>query len=220
MPHLCSEQSFTFIEQSFTFAMENKKEYILTKAFEVFMTNGYDSTSMTILHQKLNISRGAMYRYFPSKDDLFKAVIDKYVWDVMDRWRIETPKGNITLAQRIDLSYKNMQRLGVFLDGIENLEVVFLNYTALTIQAAKRCPGFLSKLKKHKEESVRDWKISIQKSIELGEIKNDVKVGLLADFFSRCHQIVDDSENTEQSFSQKIKSGKRMMDYIYSLIKV
>ena len=51
------EQSFIYFDD----LMKNRKEYILEKAFDVFMSKGYDSVSITVLQKELGMSRGAMY---------------------------------------------------------------------------------------------------------------------------------------------------------------
>ncbi|MDL2224512.1 TetR/AcrR family transcriptional regulator [Bacteroidales bacterium OttesenSCG-928-M06] len=202
--------------------MQDKKAYIIEKAFEVFVAKGYDSTSMTVLHQELNISRGAMYLYFPSKDDLFIAVIDKYIFGLLEKLQFDT-KVNIeelSLTDRIDLSYKQMQKIGKFLDSIENMEVKFLNYTALTIQAAKKYPDFIEKMKTYRDNSRKSWRKTLRKAVETGEIKEDADIDVLAKFFSkRTNFLVEESDEGSGFFIKGIKSGKKIVNYIYSLIK-
>ncbi len=198
--------------------MQDRKSYIIEKAFEVFMAKGYDSASMTVLQQELKMSRGAMYRYFESKDDLFIAVINKYVFGLLEMIK---PKfdDNITVIERIELTYQHMQSIGKFLDSLENIEVKFLNYTALTIQAAKIYPNFLEKLKKHKDYNLHVWKKALKNSVEKGEVRSDINIEIMAKIFAKSFDLADNSD-AENCFMKSMKSGKKMMEYIYSLIKV
>ncbi|MCP4457846.1 MAG: TetR/AcrR family transcriptional regulator [Cytophagales bacterium] len=50
---------------------------ILNAALELFAIKGFDSSSIADIAKKANISKGLMYNYFSSKDDLLKALIDQ-----------------------------------------------------------------------------------------------------------------------------------------------
>ncbi len=199
--------------------MQNKKQYILEKAFEVFMAKGYDSASMTVLHQELKISRGAMYRYFESKDDLFIQVIDKYFFEAIERLMPQYSE-DITVPEQIKLIYRHQQQIANYLDDMAYTEAKFLNYTALAIQAAKRYPGFLNKLKKYKERAFNGWAKSIQKSIEKGDVKKETNVKIMARIFTQSMGFFDNETNHfDATFSKGFKNNKKIMDYIYSLIQ-
>ena len=200
--------------------MQDKKNYILSKSFEVFLAKGYDSASMTVLQKELNISRGAMYRYFESKDDLLKAVVDKYFFSILDELNPNQEDSDITLIEKIDHTYLRLKKIGQSLDNMENLEIKFLNFTALMIQAAKRYPGFLNKLKIRKAHALRFWEKAIRNSITKSEVRSDVEVEIMAKLFAKAINFSDDSEELSKSFLRKIKNSQKIMMYIYSLIKV
>ena len=200
--------------------MQDKKNYILSKSFEVFLAKGYDSASMTVLQKELNISRGAMYRYFESKDDLLKAVVDKYFFSILDELNPNQEDSDITLIEKIDHTYLRLKKIGQSLDNMENLEIKFLNFTALMIQAAKRYPGFLNKLKIRKAHALRFWEKAIRNSITKGEVRSDVEVEIMAKLFAKAINFSDDSEELSKSFLRKIKNSQKIMMYIYSLVKV
>ncbi len=194
------------------------KEYILQKAFEVFLTKGFDSTSMTVLQQEFKMSRGAMYRYFASKDELFRAVIDKFFWGLVDFMRPRVEKG-AGLPELIEARCQSMENLVMYLNKIEGIDMVFLNYTALIIQAAKHYPGFFEKWEINKVSEVKQWETAVQNSIDKGEVRSDVDVKMMARIFSKA--LFDDNDTTPmKSFSSVAKLTKKMMNYVYSLIQV
>ncbi len=198
--------------------MQDRKEYILEKAFEVFMAKGYDSVSMTVLQQELKMSRGAMYRYYDGKDDLFKAVVDRFLIGLMDFIRPGF-KENATVSERIEQSYQTLKKIGAHFDKIESIQVVFLNYTALVIQAAKHYPGFIERMKSYKETETKNWQRAIENSIKKGEVRKDVNVKIMAQIFAKAVDM-NDPDKPGGSFSKASEDTKRMMNYIYSLIKV
>ncbi|MGL1890553.1 MAG: TetR/AcrR family transcriptional regulator [Spirochaetaceae bacterium] len=54
-----------------------KQEGILTAAVEEFAKNGFNGTSINKVAKHANISIGALYSYFDSKDDLFLTIVEK-----------------------------------------------------------------------------------------------------------------------------------------------
>lgn len=57
---------------------EERSQEILDTAVRLFCDNGYDQTSMADIAGAVGVSQGLCYRYFPSKEALFDAAIDRY----------------------------------------------------------------------------------------------------------------------------------------------
>ena len=199
--------------------MKDRKDYIVEKAFDVFMNKGYDSASITVLQKELGISRGAMYRYFKSKEELFFEVIDRYVFELFDRFMPKVAE-EITLAGLIEYLYHYNERIYQYF-GKQNIETRFLNFTALIIQAAKHYPGFTEKMKILNDEYIDLWKRAIVNSITKKEICGDVDVNVLARLFStesKNLKFIEQEFEQESKFMQKIRIWKRDREYLYSLI--
>ena len=56
---------------------DHRRSKILSVAREVFLTEGFSASSMSSIACRVGGSKGTLYRYFPSKADLFKAVVQK-----------------------------------------------------------------------------------------------------------------------------------------------
>lgn len=52
------------------------KKRIIEEALKTFSQNGYHETKMIDIASNLGVSKGALYQYFDSKDDLFLAVME------------------------------------------------------------------------------------------------------------------------------------------------
>jgi AcrR family transcriptional regulator len=57
----------------------NKRNELLEKIWDIFMANGYENTTLSYIMQALNISKGAFYHYFSSKEECADAAIEMYV---------------------------------------------------------------------------------------------------------------------------------------------
>lgn len=53
----------------------NRKAKIIETALELFATNGFHGTSISMIAKKAEISKGLMYNYFSSKEELIQVII-------------------------------------------------------------------------------------------------------------------------------------------------
>ncbi|MCD1124695.1 TetR/AcrR family transcriptional regulator [Jinshanibacter sp. LJY008] len=58
---------------------EDRRTYILQKATDIFLNNGYERTSMDEVNECIGCSKATLYKYFCSKQELFMNVIDHAV---------------------------------------------------------------------------------------------------------------------------------------------
>ncbi|SES10667.1 transcriptional regulator, TetR family [Gracilibacillus ureilyticus] len=65
--------------------MHEKKEKIIGISMKLFAEKGYHATSIQEIVQKANVSKGAFYLYFQSKDDLLIAIFEYYTKTVFDK---------------------------------------------------------------------------------------------------------------------------------------
>ncbi|WP_207736290.1 TetR/AcrR family transcriptional regulator [Fusibacter ferrireducens] len=57
--------------------LNKRKQNIIEAAFEVFAEKGYNAASMADIVQKSGVSKGGIYHYFKSKEDIFFAIGDQ-----------------------------------------------------------------------------------------------------------------------------------------------
>ena len=63
---------------------EEKTRLIMEVALELFANEGYHTTSISKIAKKAGISKGLMYNYFESKEDLLKAIIFHGIESLME----------------------------------------------------------------------------------------------------------------------------------------
>jgi AcrR family transcriptional regulator len=56
---------------------DDRRDAIIAIAQEVFAANGYAGTSMSLIAARVGGSKGTLYNYFKSKEELFVAVIER-----------------------------------------------------------------------------------------------------------------------------------------------
>ena len=62
-----------------------RKEEILMQAARLFAEHGYDQTDTTVLAETIGVGKGTVYRYFPSKRELFLAAVDRVMRMLRER---------------------------------------------------------------------------------------------------------------------------------------
>jgi AcrR family transcriptional regulator len=55
--------------------MNQRKQHVINKAHQLFVEKGFQATSVQDILDESGISKGTFYNYFPSKGELFKAVL-------------------------------------------------------------------------------------------------------------------------------------------------
>lgn len=59
--------------------MSNTKENILTTALRLFARDGYEAVSVSAIAGKLGITKGALYRHYESKRDIFDSLVRRMI---------------------------------------------------------------------------------------------------------------------------------------------
>jgi len=66
-------------------AWHKRQEEILEKAADLFAQYGYSDTDTQFLADELRVGKGTLYRYFPHKEDLFLAAVDRVIRQLHER---------------------------------------------------------------------------------------------------------------------------------------
>ena len=57
--------------------MSNRKEEILTVALHLFARDGYEAVSVSQIAGELDMTKGALYRHYKSKRDIFDCIVER-----------------------------------------------------------------------------------------------------------------------------------------------
>ena len=96
---------------------EERRKELIDTAERLFITNGYDQTAVSDIMKEVNLSQGAFYYYFESKEDVLVAILEKNV-AVMESTLRQT-------ADRTDL------------DEAVKLNAMFNQFISITISGKK-----------------------------------------------------------------------------------
>lgn len=150
-----------------------RQEEILEAATQLFAAHGYSDTDTQVLADKLQVGKGTLYRYFPSKRELFLAAVDRLMRQV---------------CAHIDASIAGVDDP---LDQIAQAVRAFLAFCAanpafveLLIQERaqfkdRKKPTFIE----HREANIERWRALYRRLIAEGRVRN-VPVERITDVLS------------------------------------
>ena len=85
-----------------------RKQEILDGAIQVFARKGYDKTTIADIAKELNISQGLCYRYYPSKEEIYDAALEKYA-DLIAQENLRKTSFDIPIRELIDSITSHME---------------------------------------------------------------------------------------------------------------
>ena len=151
-----------------------REEEILEAATKLFAECGYTDADTQTLADRLGVGKGTIYRYFPSKRELFLAAADRLIHQLHDTIR--------TAVNQIESS---VDRLYVAICAYLKFFAEHPEFVELTIQERahfkdREKPTYFE----HREEFCTEWQ---------EEFEGFVKNGLVRDMtFEKFHNIISD----------------------------
>ena len=75
---------------------EDRPDEIAEAAFHAFAENGYDATRVDDVARRAGVSKGLLYLYFKTKEELLKAVIRRYITPKIEALRSSVESSNLS----------------------------------------------------------------------------------------------------------------------------
>lgn len=85
--------------------MGNTKERILLTALQLFARDGYEAVSVRNIAEELGITKGALYRHYKNKRDIFDSIVERMIQ--IDAQRASAYQMPIELYDEMSDAYKN-----------------------------------------------------------------------------------------------------------------
>ena len=181
----------------------------------------YEKATQMEIAKACGLSKAGLVYYFPFKQDLFVAVVDKYVFHTQqleNKFQFTAGSFPEFIDQYIAGVERTMNNLGRLLDNSNPYGCSFnFYYYHLLMQVRLYYPNAEKKIADIFKQNYQLWKSAIQRAKENGEIRQDVDVEEAASMFWQVFFGI----SFEHSFFQglNIKQLAKKLHFIYSLIK-
>ncbi len=125
----------------------NTRETILTHSFQLFLNEGFKEVSINKIIQVCEISKGAFYHHFESKDDLYTQVLDRFFFNYFQ-------DSDFIYDEAISFEDKLNQFVISFVTPYEELLLLssskdLIHYFRFLFQAAGHSPIIKYKVNRH-----------------------------------------------------------------------
>jgi TetR/AcrR family transcriptional repressor of nem operon len=166
--------------RSVCFQMNDTKEYIIDQAYKLFLSHSYEAVTISDISKAVGLTKGALYHHFINKEEVFKAVIDKFLnLDILDHnvkyeSCLNFINGCIYIARQIINNTFG-----------ENLTFFPINHISMLIDAMRHYPEFGSSREILLQKQLREIESVMHVAIDAGEIRDDLDIEIAAlNFFS------------------------------------
>jgi len=196
--------------------MSDTREYIIDQSYSLFLSRSYEAVSISDISNAIGFTKGALYHHFKNKEELFMAVIDKY----LPVESFFSPTENITLQQYIEESVRTAENLVHSIFG-EKPNFIPLSYVALFIDAFRHYPKFATEKDQLIQREIDKIKKILQGAIDNGEIRKDINVDYMAlNFFSLGLGIASNLILNNSTPKQAIDLLNCQLNELYRIIKI
>ncbi len=158
--------------------MDNTKEIILKTAYGMFLGHNYEAVTINGIIKAAGLTKGAFYYYYSSKEELFKAVVDKY----MIENQIDLPDTDFSLQDLINYAISKAKKQWEKFLSLDSAKRYIMprQYISLVMAAYQYYPDYAEIGNKFFRNQLNRWKEVLVASIKNGEIREDIDVDITA----------------------------------------
>ncbi len=188
------------------------RQIILQAAFEEIHARGYQAASLTKILSSTNLTKGALYHYFPTKLDLGYAIVDELLaTHIYEQWVVPLLDADDPISAFIQIIMQAGQEI-----NDEDIQCG-CPLNNLAQEMAPVDEGFRSRI----EAIYKTWRKGIERAFAQGQQKGFVKKDL--DLKSVATMIIASLEGcmglakNAQSKKVLMQCGQSIIDYLASL---
>jgi AcrR family transcriptional regulator len=154
--------------------MKVTKEQVLRKALVFFASHDYDRASLNEIAHALNITKGGIYHYFSSKDELFREVV-VFVLDKMESQMMDSMDMGVPLKEILILFFRLDDVAGIYSQVI-GLDIMgeYFNLVYLLFSSMKKFPDVKVKMERVYTRFMTAMEMLFREGQKRGEIRKDL----------------------------------------------
>ncbi|MDF2502149.1 MAG: transcriptional repressor BetI, partial [Anaerosporomusa subterranea] len=147
------------------------KENIIIAALRLFLMRGYKSVSLIDVANEVGITKGGIYHYFSSKDDLLHVslhlLVDRFEATYRDIFSEQNTIKTVLHSLIVERSVENY-----FKDLLQVTESCTLDYAHFVIEVMSKFPDIKQRIEQNSLIVCESLSQKIQRAMEKGELKS------------------------------------------------
>jgi TetR/AcrR family transcriptional regulator, transcriptional repressor for nem operon len=194
--------------------MDNTKNFIIEESYKLFLNHSYEAVSISDISKAIGFTKGALYHHFKNKEELFKSVVDKYLYipDVIADFE------TVSLAEYIQLCTAEAEKIIKRLFGF-TLVFTPINYMSMFADAFRHYPGYAELKGDFITNEIEKTKRVLENAITSGEIRADINTSLIATNFFSINMGLAGNLVRNNSIDESISLLKEQNLEFYKLLK-
>lgn len=160
--------------------MNPSKKKILENAFNLFLTESYNSVSMQNIQNASGVSRGAIYHHFKSKEEIFEVVVSEYLMPAFTSYTLIEEEEKSSLQKMIYAAIKYRQSHVNLLKDITSFKLTDFYFFKFIFEASEHSKEFTEQVNVLSEKEFNGWRNTVQLAMRTGEIRADIDIDYVA----------------------------------------
>ena len=163
---------------------EERRNQILVGAFKLFWVKEYADVTTADLEEIIGLSRGAIYYKVKNKEGLYRAVIDKFVFELLSN---SLKREELASNEKPFLSFimNELNHTKERMNSVRN-SLIYVNsteYINLLSSAKFHYEGFNDRCKALEQEITQMWLTYYEKGLSAGELNQSIDPPLVVSMF-------------------------------------
>jgi AcrR family transcriptional regulator len=162
------------------------RDLIIETAFISFIEDGFDRTSLNKIIKSTNLTKGAFYHYFKSKDELIIEVIKKYFFSFVNLTFDSISLDEMTFEEKLGFIFDSVLNFEITLSSRPEFEINILEFTSMINESMNRNQMF-RELGHNQFIKMVDM---MEVAVDIGKEKNEISIDLdsrtLAELINAC----------------------------------
>lgn len=163
---------------------EERRNQILVGAFKLFLVKEYADVTTADLEEIIGLSRGAIYYKVKNKEGLYRAVIDKFVFELLSN---SLEREELASNEKPFLSFimNELNHTKERMNSVRN-SLIYVNsteYINLLSSAKFHYEGFNDRCKALDQEITQLWLTYYEKGLSAGELNQSIDPPLVVSMF-------------------------------------
>jgi AcrR family transcriptional regulator len=198
--------------------MKDTKENILKTAYDLFLSSNYEAVTINNIIEASGLTKGGIYHYFSSKEEIFKAVVDRFFMEN----KTEISKEHASLKDLIDYNVLKMKKMMQKKNDHPNefCKDLPLQFISLMITAMRYFPDYVEKNRFFYNHELEGWKKTLKDAMNNGEIRTDMDIDSAAQNFLVIGTGLVPNMIFSGSLENAVDIYERQLNEMYKMLKL
>jgi len=196
-----------------------RKQNIIEAAEKLFLANGYEDTTMSQIGNESEFSKGTLYNYFKSKDDLYLAIGTKAYEILIDYTKYFVESKDPGMNQLKAVGYAYFEFTKNYPDYAHIFHDIFIKLPQVAQKSKDKLTATEKEYLNRSEAYGEQFRDVIIKAIKTGSIRSDKDPFLIGfTLFMMTSGIMKELEQHQKTLETMEFDGDDIIDFVFEMI--